>query len=292
MRVKVFILLLAITTGLVQSVAQEVAVKPETAENDSLAADLPVPDVESVHQIEKRIPILPSSYLFGVGAIAHNAAPLPMSFYNSGRLSTWDGGAAYGIGSADGLPGLGNFRSASVGIVQQFGRFAVNGTLSGYKYHLNRTLYNDFGISGYVSYQLNPHFAVNVFGNYSTNNVFDSPAAMPYVNFSCFGGSVRYSTGETFGVELGVRRVFDPLLNRWQTVPVVAPTVKIGDCAIGVDVGGFIKSLIDSNNNRRPPLPEHGNHNGQDPYKSSKNGYGSIPGSGPHLLPAKAIQPR
>lgn len=218
-----------------------------------------------------------------------NRLPAPsFSLHHLQQLSVWDNGSVYGIGSTEGLPGLGNFNSATVGITQHLGRFTVTGALSGYKYHINRNLYNDFGISGSVSYQIDPHFTVSVFGNYSSGNVYDSPAAMPYVNFSCFGGSIRYQASETFGMELGVRRVFDPNLNRWQTIPIVTPTVNIGNCAFGIDVGGLLHSIINSGNydhhDYRSPIPTSGSS-----FDSKK---GSIPGSGPHLLPAKAVKPR
>lgn len=218
----------------------------------------------------------------------NRVSPLSFNFYHLQQLSEWNAGTIYGIGSREGLPGLGNFNSATVGITQHLGRFTVTGALSGYKYHINRNLYNDFGISGSVSYQISPHFTVSVFGNYSTSNVYDSPAAMPYVNFSCFGGSIHYQASETFGMELGVRRVFDPNLNRWQTIPIVTPTVNIGNCAFGIDVGGLLHSIINSGNydhhDYRSPIPTSGSS-----FDSKK---GSIPGSGPHLLPAKAVKPR
>lgn len=218
----------------------------------------------------------------------NRVSPLLFNLYHLQQLSEWNAGTIYGIGSREGLQGLGNFNSATVGITQHLGRFTVTGALSGYKYHINRNLYNDFGISGSVSYQINPHFTVSVFGNYSTSNVYDSPAAMPYVNFSCFGGSVRYQTGKTFGMELGVQRVFDPNLNRWHTIPIVAPTVNIGNCAVGIDVGGLLHSIINSGNDyQRPQMPPPGSN-----HSDNRKGYGSIPGSGPHLLPAKAVKPQ
>lgn len=89
-------------------------------------------------------------------------------------------------------------------------------------------------------------------------------------------------------MELGVRRVFDPNLNRWQTIPIVTPTVNIGNCAFGIDVGGLLHSIINSGNydhhDYRSPIPTSGSS-----FDSKK---GSIPGSGPHLLPAKAVKPR
>ena len=265
-------------------VAQEAVVTSESTAGNTL------PDVP-------RSTILPT-FLHGKAEIAtpqsiyelginRQTAP-SFSLYHLQQLSVWDNGSVYGIGSTDGLPGLGNFNSATVGIAQHIGRFTVSGALSGYKYHINRNLYNDFGISGSVSYQIDPHFTISVFGNYSSGNVYDSPAAMPYVNFSCFGGSVRYQTGKTFGMELGVQRVFDPNLNRWQTIPIVAPTVNIGNCAVGIDVGGLLHSIINSGNDyQRPQMPPPGSN-----HSDNRKGYGSIPGSGPHLLPAKAVKPQ
>ena len=287
MKLPTFILSLAMLLPTVSLVAQEEAV-PVGAD------DVSTPSVDASTSASLALPwLLPSNAVIATPhsfySIQVPQHQLPaFSISNLQELHHWDDGAIYGIGSTDVMPGLGNFNSATVGITQHLGRFTVTGALSGYKYHINRNLYNDFGISGSVSYQIDPHFTISVFGNYSSGNVYDSPAAMPYVNFSCFGGSIRYQASETFGMELGVRRVFDPNLNRWQTIPIVTPTVNIGNCAFGIDVGGLLHSIINSGNydhhDYRSPIPTSGSS-----FDSKK---GSIPGSGLHLLPAKAVKPR
>lgn len=287
MKLRSLILSLAMLLPAVSLVAQEEAVPIGASD------DVATPSVDAFTSASLALPwLLPSNAVIAtpqsIYSIQVPQHQLPtFSISSLQELHHWDDGAVYGIGSTDVMPGLGNFNSATVGITQHLGRFTVTGALSGYKYHINRNLYNDFGVSGSVSYQINHHFAVKVFGNYSSGNVFDSPAAMPYVNFSCFGGSVRYQTGNTFGMELGVQRVFDPNLNRWQTIPIVAPTVNIGKCAVGVDIGGLLHSLINSGNDyQSPPMLSPGSN-----HSDNRKGYGSIPGSGPHLLPAKAIKP-
>ena len=213
----------------------------------------------------------------------------PMSLLKplqSNALVDWGQGVAFGSSFYSSKPGLGNFRSAAIGVTQNFGNFTISGILSGYKYHINRNIYNDFGFSGYVTYRLNKHFSLNVFGNYSVNNVFDSPAAMPYMNFSCFGGSVRYQSCKAFGMELGVRRVFDPYLNRWQTLPVVAPTVNIGKCAVGVDLGGAIYNIIDNIVNKDRYM------NPMERPACGFRGNGSARSGKVELLPAKALKPQ
>lgn len=219
----------------------------------------------------------------GVATSLNIASPFYLPPDAASLKPMWEGGSAFGSSYDASLPGLGNFRSATIGVTQRMGRFTLTGALSGYKYHINRNAYNDFGIHARIAYDINEHFSFSVWGNYSRNNVFDSPAAMPYVNFSCFGGSVLYNSGAIFGAELGFRRIFDPALNRWQTVPVLAPTVNLGGCAVGVDVGGLIHSLIEGNRNDRPMPPM--------PKPAEPKGYGSIPGSGPHMLPARAVKP-
>lgn len=206
------------------------------------------------------------------------------SLHTSSFEPLWEGGMAFGSGYNTSLPGLGNLRSATIGVTQRVGSFTITGAMSGYKYHINRNAYNDFGINGQLTYDINEHWSVSVWGNYSRHNIYDTPAAMPYLNFSCFGGTVHYNSGSVFGAELGVRRVFDPALNRWQTVPVLAPTVNIGGCAVGVDVGGLLHGLIEGNRGDRPMPPM--------PNPNEQKGYGSIPGSGPHMLPARAVKPK
>lgn len=292
MKLTVLILSLAIMLGNMPSVAQEVALAPESegASDTYSTVTKPAEDLLPPELMLYRAGVIVPPYSdITLPSGITPTAPQLFSDFQAKPLSAWGGGVAYGFSSTNNLPGLGNFRSTSIGIKQQFGRFTVTGAISGYKYHINRNTYNDYGISGRVSYQINPHFSVSVYGNYSVNHVQESPASAPYTNSSCFGGSVHYHASETFGAEMGVRRVFDPEQNKWKTVPVVEPTVNVGGCEVGIDVGGIIYDIIDNNNKKKherhepvKPLPD-------DKLDSKK---GSIPGSGHHLLPAKAVKPQ
>ena len=186
--------------------------------------------------------------------------PQALRLNESLHMGRLDGGT-FGYGNYTSMPGLGNFGSATIGIAQNLGSLTLTGAISGYKYHVNRNLYNDFGVSGSITYHINERLSLSVFGNYSAGNPFDSPAAMPYMNHSCFGGSIRYQTGSAFGMELGVRRMFDPFMNRWTMMPIVAPSFKLGKHSFGVDLGGAILGIIDnlrsnSGNHMIGPAPD------------------------------------
>ena len=165
---------------------------------------------------------------------------------NAGNIEKWENGTLYGIGSYTTMPGLGNMSTLAIAATQHIGSWTFTGLLAGSKYHLDNSIYNDFSLSGITSYRLNDHFSLNAFGTYSTNNVFHSMATMPYLSYSSFGGSITYRANDTFSIETGVRRYYDPFSHHWETVPIIAPTVTMWNANISVDMGGFIHQLLQS----------------------------------------------
>lgn len=179
--------------------------------------------------------------------------PYYRDYSSAGTLYQWENGGIFGASKFISMPALGNIQSASATFMQQIDRFTVTASLSGTKYHYDRNLYNDFGFSGRLSYRINDNLSINAFGSYSVNNVYHSMAAMPYNRFSCFGGSLSLRTSDSFSIDMGVQRYFDPYSNHWVTVPIVAPTVNLWNHKVGIDFGGLIyqivNSLINSNDN-------------------------------------------
>ena len=130
MKLPTFILSLAMLLPTVSLVAQEEAV-PVGAD------DVSTPSVDASTSASLALPwLLPSNAVIATPhsfySIQVPQHQLPaFSISNLQELHHWDDGAIYGIGSTEGLPGLGNFNSATVGISQHLDRFTVTGALAG-----------------------------------------------------------------------------------------------------------------------------------------------------------------
>ena len=171
----------------------------------------------------------------------HTLNPLLNNRYSYGAMPLWGGAYMVGSGSFSVYPAVGNVATANVGISQLLGdNLVVTVGVAGEKLHIGRELYNHYGFSGSVGYRINDHFSLNAFGSYYTNNSYIPAGGTVFAGTSTYGGSVEYSPTERFSVEAGVRRVYDPLDCRWKTVPILVPSVKIGDAKIGIDVGGLL----------------------------------------------------
>ena len=163
-----------------------------------------------------------------------------------GIIKQFDNNFIAGSGDFLNLPALGAVRRANIFYVQNFGRFSFSGGVTASKYHLATGVYNNFGIYGAAHYALNENLTFNVFGAYHTNNTFYSAAAMPYLSNSYYGASMSMAFNEKLGLTLGAQRHFDPYSRRWITTPIVAPSFKIGNQSVEIDLGGLIKLGIDN----------------------------------------------
>ena len=45
-------------------------------------------------------------------------------------------------------------------------------------------------------------------------------------------------------MEFGVRRYYDTMRGRWETIPVVIPYFNIDDLKLGLDVGGILYEIL------------------------------------------------
>lgn len=163
-----------------------------------------------------------------------------------GPIGSLDGGAITWLSSTASMPGMGDAATVAALYTREFGDFTVAAALYGQKYHFDRSVYSDYGLAGRVSYTLSDRFTLNAFGVYSAGNHYHSMAAMPYMAYSSYGGSVTYSPGGAFSIEAGVRRYYDPFSRQWVTVPVLAPSVRAWNCDFSVDFGGLLHQLLHS----------------------------------------------
>ena len=151
------------------------------------------------------------------------------------------------------ISGLLSRRDASLGVVQGFGALTVSAGLSADRYMLWRGTRTTFGLGGSLSYRFTDNLSATLFGRYVGGGSFVSPASLPYVGASGYGGYVTL-TGGALGVDLGVESYYDAFARRWVTSPIVTPKVKVSEkFTIELPVGWMVKEMIDNavNNNRR-----------------------------------------
>lgn len=248
--VRLAILSLAITLGSISIFAQDIAGSNSNLTNTEDVISQPTGGINGQINLPNSLIILSRDYDNGSAIIQQNNSLSLHSNLNSdinfSNIQQWEDGNIYGIGSYSTMLGIGNISTLAFVASQDIGQWALLGMISGSKYHLDNSIYNDFSLSASASFNLNNHFALKFFGTYAANNVFHSMATMPYLSYSNFGGSITYRANDTFSIETGVRRYYDPFSHRWETVPIVAPTVKMWNANISVDMGGFIHRLLQS----------------------------------------------
>lgn len=166
-------------------------------------------------------------------------------YSSGGDLMRWKGGALVGSGSRTTMPGLFSHQNASLQAVHTVGNLMFTAGVTADRYLLTRGLKTVYGINASATYNFNENLSLTVFGRFYNNSPYVSMAAMPYIGSSAYGGYVSY-TGERFGINLGVERVYDPFLRRWTTVPIVTPMINFGrGIVVELPVGWFVKELVE-----------------------------------------------
>lgn len=165
---------------------------------------------------------------------------------SSGVITRVGGGYLTGAGSHTTYPGMGSTASASVAFTMPMGeRFQITAGLTGSKYHIDRSAWNDYGVFGNASFRLNDRLSLNAFGQYYINQRFHSVAAMPFLGSSSYGGTLGWKASDNFSLDVGARRIYDPYTGQWRTLPVVQPTVYLLGAPISFDAGPLIYQLLD-----------------------------------------------
>lgn len=192
--------------------------------------------------------------------------PYSRNWASSGIIATIGTGYLAGSGSFTAMPALGNVGSANVSFTQPIGeRLLVTAGLSGNKYHFGREIWNDYGIYGRASFTLNERLSLNAFGQYYRDQRFHSVAALPYVQDTRYGGTLGIKMSDTFSLDMGAQRYYDPYTRQWKTVPIIAPTLNVMGQPISMDVGGLLYQILDN-------------------ILGTKHDYGNYGNTGPDLL--------
>ena len=177
---------------------------------------------------------------------SYDTSPYSRDWSSGGVITRLGGGYLTGASSHTTYPGMGNMASASVAFTMPMGdRFQFTAGLTGSKYHFDRSAWNDYGVFGNASFWLNDRLSLNAFGQYYVNQQFHSVAAMPFLGSSSYGGTLGWKASDSFSLDVGARRIYDPYTGRWRTLPVVQPTFNLLGAPISIDAGPWIYQLLD-----------------------------------------------
>lgn len=142
---------------------------------------------------------------------------------------------------SENYPNLMEVRSAMMGVSRQGEHFSLTVYGEANKYLIPLQVTNQFGVGGSMSYRLNDHVSMTLFGMYYTSNPYFSMAAMPFTKTSRYGGYFTFE-GEKVGIDLGAERYYDAFAHRWVTTPIVTPSFKVSPkFKLQLPLGGLVR---------------------------------------------------
>lgn len=229
-------------------------ITPSTNIKPSFNADLPthvdlnlnnrfdgVADSLAVYQQDWR-----AGYGVDLPRFRYDTSPYSRDWSSGGVITRLGAGYLTGSGSHTTYLGMGNMASASVAYTMPVGdRFQFTAGVTGSKYHFDRLAWNDYGVFGNASFRLNDRLSLNAFGQYYVNQGFHSVAAMPFMGSSSYGGTLGWRASDSFSLDVGARRIYDPYTGRWRTLPVVQPTINLFGAPISIDAGPWIYQALE-----------------------------------------------
>lgn len=177
---------------------------------------------------------------------SQNVAAFSSEKYHSEEsIHLWEGGSLVGTGYTNRYIGLGNIAVARVGVMQTIGNLSITIGVEGEKLHVNRDLHNNFGAYANGTLKLNDKLTLNVFGAYYNSRYIDMPTNS-LMGTTHYGASIDYQINDRWGIEAGANRVYNPYSRKWETIPILAPSFKMGKHKIGIDFGSIIYSIFRS----------------------------------------------
>ncbi|MCD7901982.1 MAG: hypothetical protein LUH22_19655 [Bacteroides sp.] len=155
-------------------------------------------------------------------------------YHVSGTLKDFRQGMIYGSGRQESLPGVGTVNYAGIGYRHYLSdNISLNIQLHAMKGNMPYSRSQSFGTSGNFIYQLNDRITLNAFGSY-----FITPSSS-FKTYN-YGASMYFNVTERFGMDVGVRRYYDPFYRKWETIPIITPTYKFKKIDVGIDVGSLL----------------------------------------------------
>jgi hypothetical protein len=172
--------------------------------------------------------------------VFNSANPYAYDYNEQGAIASWRGGELTGSNAHTTMPGLLVNQNAEMSVTQQYGDITLQGGISANRFAFQRGLQTQYGINGSMTYTFNENLSMTMFGRYVSNSFYYSMAAFPFIGTSAYGSYVTLHN-EKIGIDLGVKRQYDPFRHQWYTDPIVTPQFKINNkVKIGVEMGHFL----------------------------------------------------
>lgn len=187
-----------------------------------------------------------NNYVSAMSRFRFDTSPYSRDWSSGGVITRLGDGFLTGSGGHTTYLGMGDMSTANVAFTMPVGdRFQATAGVTGSKYHFDREAWNDYGVFGNASFKLNSRLSLNAFGQYYVNQRFHSVAAMPFLGSSSYGGTLGWRASDSFSLDVGARRIYDPYTGTWRTLPVVQPTFNLFGAPISLDAGPWIYQLLD-----------------------------------------------
>lgn len=140
--------------------------------------------------------------------------------------------------------GMMSVQSAALQLSKDYGNLSLDATLYANRY-LTYGVSTQYGLSASATYRFSPNVSATVFGSYYSTNPYFSMAAFPYVPTSSYGGFFTFRN-DRVALDLGAERRYDPFARRWQTVPIITPSIKISKrVTIELPLGDLTKKTLE-----------------------------------------------
>lgn len=177
-------------------------------------------------------------------ALPYYTNPSPMfrgDYTTGGTLGRSGRNLFWGSGSQNSIPGIGRMNEAALGYRRELNdKLAFQAGISAIKMNMAHAGVQSFTAGGALVYRPQEHVRFTLFGSADVGNgagLF----SMPYQ----YGGTVGFDLGDRFSMELGVRRYYDSFTGRWETRPVVIPTINFSEkFKLGLDIGPLIYDVL------------------------------------------------
>lgn len=185
-------------------------------------------------------------------------------------LPTWRGGGLYGSNGFH-TDGLSMGYTADMMAVQQLGRFTLTGNAGLTKDFMPGWGYlNGASLGANLSYSVSNNVILSGFGGMSHTG-FMGPA--PNLTNYYYGGAVTLLTNNhKWGMDVGVRRYYNPATGTWTTVPIAMPYYNWNGQKIGFDLGPLLLNAFQGLDKALNP------HHYKQPSPEMMNG--RLPGGG------------
>ena len=160
-----------------------------------------------------------------------------IGYQRAGTMALSKSSDVYGINLLDEHPDMLTTRSGALGLSYNIENWSIQVETEINRYmtafqtiasdgSLSNRVFNQFGVSGALTYFFSPQVSATIFGSYYNKNPYFYMGAFPFVNTSRYGGYLWISKGK-IGMKLGMERYYDSFQCRWYMQPIVTPVLHI-----------------------------------------------------------------